>query len=83
MVTGKYQTQANAAEVTRDFAMTARLLLQSVSRLFEASGARGLAESNAIGRHWRDAHAITHHVALNMDSMFQSFGRHLFENAKS
>jgi alkylation response protein AidB-like acyl-CoA dehydrogenase len=59
--------------------MVARLLLQSVNRLFEVSGARGLAESNVIGRHWRDAHAITHHVALNVDSMFQSYGRHLFE----
>jgi 3-hydroxy-9,10-secoandrosta-1,3,5(10)-triene-9,17-dione monooxygenase len=83
VISGKYRMQADAAEVTRDFAMTARLLLQSVNRLFEVSGARGLAESNAIGRHWRDAHAITHHVALNVDSMFQSFGRHLFENAKS
>ena len=78
IVAGKYKTQADAAEVTRDFAMTARLLLQSVNRLFEVSGARGLAESNAIGRHWRDAHAVTHHVALNIDSMFQSFGRRLF-----
>jgi 3-hydroxy-9,10-secoandrosta-1,3,5(10)-triene-9,17-dione monooxygenase len=82
VVAGKYQNQAEAAEVTRDFAMSARLLLQSVNRLFEVSGARGLAESNAIGRHWRDAHAITHHVALNIDGMFQGFGRHLFERAK-
>jgi len=83
IVAGKHRTPTDAAEVTRDFAMTARLLLQSVNRLFEVSGARGLAESNAIGRHWRDAHAITHHVALNVDGMFQSYGRQLFGSAKS
>ena len=78
ILSGRYRTPADAAEVGRDFAMIGRLLLSSVDRLFEISGARGLSESNPVGRHWRDVHAITHHVALNIDGMFQAYGRHLF-----
>lgn len=78
VISGKYRTPVEAAEASRDFALVARLLLHAVNRLFEVSGARGLSESNVLGRHWRDVHAISHHAALNIESMFQSFGRQLF-----
>ncbi len=75
VLSGELATPAVGARVGRDFGFCARLMVQAVDRLFAAAGARGLSESSALGRHWRDIHAISNHVALNTETLFQGFGR--------
>jgi|WetSurMetagenome_2_1015567.scaffolds.fasta_scaffold190880_2 3-hydroxy-9,10-secoandrosta-1,3,5(10)-triene-9,17-dione monooxygenase len=75
VMSGELATPAVAARVGRDFGFCARLMVQAVDRLFAVAGARGLNEGNALGRHWRDIHAISNHVALNAESLFVAFGR--------
>ncbi len=75
VMTGELATPAVAARVGRDFGLCGKLMVQAVDRLFAVAGARGLNEGNALGRHWRDIHAIANHVALNSETLFQGFGR--------
>jgi 3-hydroxy-9,10-secoandrosta-1,3,5(10)-triene-9,17-dione monooxygenase len=75
ILSGDLATPAVAARVGRDFGLCANLMVQAVDRLFAAAGARGLSEAGALGRHWRDIHAMANHVALNSESLFQAFGR--------
>ena len=75
VMSGDLATSAVAAQVGRDFGLCAKLMVQAVDRLFAVAGARGLNEGSPLGRHWRDIHAISNHVALNSESLFQAFGR--------
>ncbi len=75
VMSGELATPAVAARVGRDFGLCAKLMVQAVDRLFAVAGARGLNEGSPLGRHWRDIHAISNHVALNSESLFQTFGR--------
>ena len=75
VMSGELATPAVAARVGRDFGLCSKLMVQAVDRLFAVAGARGLNEGNALGRHWRDIHAISNHVALNSETLFQAFGR--------
>jgi alkylation response protein AidB-like acyl-CoA dehydrogenase len=50
-----------------------------VNRLFEASGARGVLESEPIQRFHRDVHGASHHAALTWDAVAEQFGRTLLE----
>jgi len=75
VMSGELATPAVGARVGRDFGFCAKLMVQAVDRLFAVAGARGLAEGNALGRHWRDVHAMANHVALNTETLFQGFGR--------
>jgi len=68
-------TLAHRFRAKRDFAFAAKLLLGAVDLLFEAGGARGLDEGNALQRAWRDTHAIANHLVLNPDVMYQNAGR--------
>ena len=68
-------TPMDRARYRRDKAFIARLCVQAVNRLFEASGARGLLQSEPIQRFHRDAHAASHHAALTWDSWAEQFGR--------
>lgn len=65
---------AASAAFLRDIGMIARLTQVASDRLFTLSGARGLAEQNLFGRHWRDVHAMCNHGALQADGMLQGFG---------
>jgi len=58
----------------RNAGLAAKLGLRAVDRLFDLGGAQGLTETNALQRHWRDAHAIAHHYALSAVG-FQNSGR--------
>jgi 3-hydroxy-9,10-secoandrosta-1,3,5(10)-triene-9,17-dione monooxygenase len=75
VMSGKLATPAVGARVGRDFGLCAKLMVQAVDRLFAVAGARGLNDGSALGRHWRDIHAMANHVALNSESLFQAFGR--------
>ena len=56
------------AENRRDAAMAADLCRQAVTRLFQASGAAGLAESDPLQRCWRDVTAVASHAALDLEN---------------
>jgi len=68
-------TALDRARYRRDKAFVARLCVQAVNRLFEASGARGVLESEAIQRFHRDAHGASHHAALTWDPVAEQYGR--------
>jgi len=63
------------ARYRRDKAFVARLCVQAVNRLFEASGARAVLESDPIQRFHRDVHGASHHAALTWDLPAEQFGR--------
>ena len=59
----------------RDQAYVAKLCVQAVNRLFEASGGQSLFDSNALQRFHRDVHAASHHVSLSWDNVAEQYGR--------
>jgi 3-hydroxy-9,10-secoandrosta-1,3,5(10)-triene-9,17-dione monooxygenase len=68
-------TELDRARYRRDRGFLTRLCLQAVNRLYEASGARSVLESDALQRFHRDAHAAAHHAALGWDAAAENFGR--------
>lgn len=63
------------ARYRRDHAYIAKLSVQATNRLFEASGGRGLFDSNALQRFHRDIHAASHHFSLTWDGVAQQYGQ--------
>jgi 3-hydroxy-9,10-secoandrosta-1,3,5(10)-triene-9,17-dione monooxygenase len=55
---------------------------RAVVRLFRGSGGKALYESNPLQRHFRDIHAMTQHVAMDLDRAGETYGRLLFQNAE-
>lgn len=74
-VEGKPIDVEDIVRVRRDFILLRNVLRQAVDRLFALTGARGLTESLPIQRHWRDFHAIAHHVTFATPS-YQTAGRY-------
>jgi len=72
---GEKFTELDRVRYRRDKAFTARLSVRAVNRLFEASGARAVLDSEPIQRCHRDAHAASHHAALAWDGVAEQFGR--------
>jgi alkylation response protein AidB-like acyl-CoA dehydrogenase len=68
-------SQMDRARYRRDKAFVAKLCVQAVNRLFEASGARAVLESEPIQRFHRDVHAASHHAALTWDTFAEQFAR--------
>jgi 3-hydroxy-9,10-secoandrosta-1,3,5(10)-triene-9,17-dione monooxygenase len=68
-------TPLERARYRRDKTFAARLCVQAVNRLFEASGGHAILESEAMQRMHRDAHAASHHQGLNWDGAAEDFGR--------
>jgi 3-hydroxy-9,10-secoandrosta-1,3,5(10)-triene-9,17-dione monooxygenase len=72
---GEEFPQLERARYRRNKNFAARLCVQAVNRLFEASGGGAIFESAAIQRLHRDAHAAAHHQGLNWDAAAEEFGR--------
>ena len=72
---GEAFTPLERARYRRDKTFAAKLCVQAVNRLFEASGARAVLQSEPIQRFHRDAHAASHHAALGWDTFAEQFGR--------
>ena len=73
--TGEMPTLDDRVRYRRDQAYVARLCVQAVNRLFEASGGQALFDSSAIQRFHRDVHAASHHVSLTWDIVAEQYGR--------
>jgi len=72
---GEEFTNLDRARYRRDKNFAARLCVQAVNRLFEASGGRAISESEAIQRFHRDVNAGSHHQGLSWDAAAEDFGR--------
>jgi 3-hydroxy-9,10-secoandrosta-1,3,5(10)-triene-9,17-dione monooxygenase len=72
---GEAFTALDRARYRRDKAFVVKLCVQSVNRLFEASGARAILASEPMQRLHRDAHSLSHHAALSWDVAAEQFGR--------
>jgi 3-hydroxy-9,10-secoandrosta-1,3,5(10)-triene-9,17-dione monooxygenase len=63
----------------------APFVMDSCSRaaleLFRGSGGSALRDSHPLQRHFRDVHAMTQHVAMDLDRAGETYGRALFANA--
>jgi 3-hydroxy-9,10-secoandrosta-1,3,5(10)-triene-9,17-dione monooxygenase len=68
-------TELDRLRYRRDKAFVSRLCVQAVNRLFEAGGATAIADSQALQRFHRDAHAASHHSALAWDVAAEPYGR--------
>jgi 3-hydroxy-9,10-secoandrosta-1,3,5(10)-triene-9,17-dione monooxygenase len=54
---------------------------RAVLELYRGSGGRALYESNPLQRHFRDIHAMTQHVAMDLDRAGETYGRQLLQSA--
>lgn len=63
------------ARLRRDCAYAARLAVEAVDQLFQASGGSALYTHHPAQRAFRDAHAATAHIALNWDAAASVYGR--------
>ena len=68
-------TPVDRPRYLRDKAFVVRLCVQAVNRLFEASGAHAIMDSEPIQRLHRDVHAASHHAGLSWDIAAEQFGR--------
>ena len=55
---------------------------RAVVELFRGSGGKVLYDSNPLQRHFRDIHAMTQHVAMDLDRAGETYGRLLLQNAE-
>lgn len=72
---GETPTELEQAATRRTYGYVAKLCVQAVNRLFEASGGHSLYESQAMQRFHRDVHAGSHQVALYWDPIAEGYGR--------
>jgi 3-hydroxy-9,10-secoandrosta-1,3,5(10)-triene-9,17-dione monooxygenase len=72
---GEEFTNLERARYRRDKTFAARLCVQAVNRLFEASGGGAIFESEVIQRGHRDIHAASHHQGISWDAAAEDFGR--------
>jgi alkylation response protein AidB-like acyl-CoA dehydrogenase len=73
--TGEEFTNLDRARYRRNKNFAVKLCVQAVNRLFEASGGRAIAESEAMQRFHRDINAGSHHHGLSWDAAAEDFGR--------
>ena len=55
---------------------------RAVVRLFRGSGGKALYENNPLQRRFRDVHAMTQHVAMDLDRAGETYGRLLLQNTE-
>jgi 3-hydroxy-9,10-secoandrosta-1,3,5(10)-triene-9,17-dione monooxygenase len=72
---GEFPDELALAATRRRYAFVARLCVQAVNRLFEASGGHSLYDSESMQRFHRDVHAGSHQAALYWDSIAEAYGR--------
>lgn len=58
----------------RDYVFSVRLCVEATEDMFLAAGASTLDESSPIQRCWRDVHAVSQHIANNLDTGLGSWG---------
>ena len=72
---GRELTVAQRARNKGDWGFAAKLSVQAVDAVFQASGAAGLFSHGRIQRYWRDVHAGSAHISLSWDAVGALYGR--------
>jgi 3-hydroxy-9,10-secoandrosta-1,3,5(10)-triene-9,17-dione monooxygenase len=72
---GEMMEFTKRARVRADCAWAVRQCLEAVEILYLASGGSGIADSSALGRAWRDLHAVNMHGLLNLQTNMELYGR--------
>jgi 3-hydroxy-9,10-secoandrosta-1,3,5(10)-triene-9,17-dione monooxygenase len=72
---GEMMEFAKRARVRMDCAQAARECLEAAEILYLASGGSGIHDASALGRAWRDLHAINMHGLLNLETNREMYGR--------
>lgn len=72
---GRELTIEQRARNKGDLGFAARMAVNAVDVLFQASGGGGLFTEGRIQRYWRDAHAGAMHVSMNWDAVGALYGR--------
>jgi 3-hydroxy-9,10-secoandrosta-1,3,5(10)-triene-9,17-dione monooxygenase len=72
---GEMMEFTKRARVRADCAWAVRQCLEAVEIMYLASGGSGIAETSALGRAWRDLHAINMHGLLNLETNMELYGR--------
>ena len=72
---GEALTIQQRARNKGDWGFAARLSVQAVDTVFQASGGGGLFSHGNIQRFWRDAHAASAHISMNWDAVGALYGR--------
>ena len=72
---GEMMEFSKRARVRADCAWAVRQCLDAVNILYLASGGSGIADSSALGRAWRDLHAVNMHGLLNLETNMELYGR--------
>mgnify|MGYP003343632188 CR=1 FL=1 len=62
--------------LTHSFAV--KLLTNAVDALFNAAGGSALGMHHPLQRFWRDIHAVSSHISLNLDVVSAMYGQHVF-----
>jgi 3-hydroxy-9,10-secoandrosta-1,3,5(10)-triene-9,17-dione monooxygenase len=72
---GEMMEFSKRARVRADCAWAVRQCLEAVEIMYLASGGSGIADTSALGRAWRDLHAINMHGLLNLQTNMELYGR--------
>ena len=72
---GRAPDMLTKAKYRRNGAFSAGLCVRAVDLLFQASGGGGIYKRNPIQRAFRDIHAVSGHIAFNMDVAGTTYGR--------
>jgi 3-hydroxy-9,10-secoandrosta-1,3,5(10)-triene-9,17-dione monooxygenase len=72
---GEMMEFTKRARVRADCAWAVRQCLEAVEILYLASGGSGIADGSALGRAWRDLHAVNMHGLLNLQTNMELYGR--------
>ena len=72
---GRALTIEQRARNKGDWGFAARLAVDAVDTVFQASGGGGLFTNGVIQRFWRDTHAGAAHISMNWDSVGALYGR--------
>jgi len=74
---GNWPTMEQRMRYRRDSSYASLLAVQATEGVFPLVGGQGLTTDNAIGRAWRDAHAVQQHIALTWDAHGTGYGEWL------
>ena len=70
-----------AERIMYDAAFVMDACSRSALALFRGSGGRALYASSPLQRHFRDIHAMTQHVAMDLDRAGETYGKLLLQNS--
>ena len=71
---GEFPDTAERASYRLNLGYACKLCVSAVERLYPLGGAQGLAAADPLQRAWRDAHAVSAHIALVWDIQAANYG---------